>query len=187
MKRPRKMATKSPYTVNQLAEMLYDYWRSASGNDDKIDKPALAHIPTVSIIADQQREWSLVWPIAPGDARHAHGAAQWHKDREDVIRRETGIDILRAGPIDQQRAMAWEMQHKFAGMWARLTVAKTTLEACTLLVARYEFSGNRARDIARQVPFADHWDIYFAQRANNAVAHKPDPLAVAAVPGVHHP
>jgi hypothetical protein len=173
------------YSVNQLAEMFYDYWRSASGPDDKIGKASLGHIPTVCIIADQQREWSLVWPPKPGDGGKAHGVAQWHQDREDDIRQRTGIDIRTAGPLDQQRAIAWELQTKFPGTWTRLTVAKTTLEGCSLLVKRYEFSGSQARDIARQVPFADHWDIVFAQRAGALPAHKPNPLPLGAIPGAH--
>lgn len=150
----------------EIASIIFRYWTTETDvGDPKFYKPAFPAWVANSQCGSQQGEYSLLWPPPSGDRVHgiptAHGAAQWHHDREDDIRNRAGIDIRSASCLDQQRAIWWEIKNKMPACLAALKASDDEAQAVAALVDKFEFSGDRARDKARRTDYALHWKAYF--------------------------
>ncbi len=107
-----------------------------------------------SCLGNEQRETGFNW-TAVGDKHSggAHGIAQWHEARRQVILKGCGIDVNTAGHKGQLSAMLWEL--KQTGLWAKLLASKSVEEACDILVRLFERPAQIRRDEALQVGFAN--------------------------------
>jgi hypothetical protein len=148
-------------SAKDVAATIYDYWTLSGHPDDPIKKPALSHLVAVCVIGCQEGEYSLEWPPGQGDGGKAHGIGQWHDDRVKIILDNTGIDVRSAGLLDQNRAMFWEIWNKLPACKKALLAATNVTEGIAALVNKFEFSGNRQRDIRRRSQYAGYWDVHF--------------------------
>jgi hypothetical protein len=87
-----------------LAQQAYEYWRGQGLNHDQ----ALA-------VLGNQRGENALGSLNQGDGGSAGGQLHWHAERRADILRGTGIDVLTAGFMDQQRAARWEMENGAGG------------------------------------------------------------------------
>jgi hypothetical protein len=155
-----------------LATLIFDYWTKPSPANDPIIKPAMRDVVAFGVIGNQVGEYSLKWPPGAGDKRSgepsAYGIAQWHWDRRNAIFVQTGIDVASAGPLDQQRAMWWELRYKEVACLYAIHAAATienedeAIEAVVnALVDKFEYSSSRERDKAKRLEYARFWRDYF--------------------------
>jgi hypothetical protein len=138
-----------PISSQQLANLResHDFW---------LPRVRLPDVHLWALIGSESGETSfLTHPV--GDRGQAHGAAQWHKGRADVIRTATGIDVVTAPHADQLRAMFWEMTNAvgYRHVWDQLMATETVVDAVTVLVVKYEQSAQQARDVARRTQLAE--------------------------------
>ena len=116
---------------------------------------------TFLILGDIDGETGFV--SRPGDDGEAVGFGQWHGDRQKAILTHTKIDVRSAGPLDQCRAMYWEMTTPGSGahVWPEFMATEDWVAGMTVLVAKYERSLVQGRDVARRVVYAKKWATTF--------------------------
>lgn len=93
-----------------------------------------------------------------GDHGEAYGPAQHHQSRVDAIQKGTGIDMKNAPHAEQIEGVLWEMtKGGYRHVMPALQASQTMREAITVLVQRYEQSGNQLRDINRRTALGNYW------------------------------
>lgn len=119
------------------------------------------HLSAISWVANEDRETSFRIGVV-GDDGEAFDPAQHHIARINAIAKPPpkgfGVD-LRSAPHDVQiKGIIWEMKEGgYKHVWPQLLAASTLREKATVLVQKYEQSGNQPRDINRQTALADYW------------------------------
>ena len=142
------------------------------------------------MVAQEQAE-SNFDPNGVGDSGTAGGQFQWHKDRRDAILKGTGIDVWKAGHLDQLKAALWELTHggeQKAGH--ELDSAQTAAEASNAGVdferphdlngARIERAAMAETAYSRLAPIPGAAPVQVNQTNNTTVHGANDPDAVAA-------
>ena len=132
----------------ELAKQAYAYWRGQG----------LSHDAALAVIGNQRGENAL-GSLNRGDGGSAGGQFQWHADRRADILAHTGIDVLTAGFMDQQKAARWEMENGAGGghVWNAMKNAKSREDAIWTMVHGFERSGDQRGDAAIRLGYADRY------------------------------
>ena len=137
------------YSTKQIADArtIFDYWHGKTGSD----------IIAASWVADADRECSLK-ASAVGDHGSAFGLAQDHMARVRSILAGAHVDMRTASIADQCAGIFWEVSKgPYKAILPALKTSPTLWGVNAILIARFEQSANHARDLAEQVPMAEHW------------------------------
>jgi VIT1/CCC1 family predicted Fe2+/Mn2+ transporter len=127
---------RSQSKVGQTAaeKQSYDFWISQGYS------PSAA----AGLVANEKRESGFQGAGAVGDSGLARGAFQWHPDRQQKILAATGIDVRSAGPIDQLKAAAWELEN--SGLGQKLKNVQSPEQAGALISSQFERPANGAQE-----------------------------------------
>ena len=141
------------YTTDQIANarIIFDFWFAKTKRDDI----------AASWVADADREDSLK-PMLVGDKVHgvgtAFGIAQDHMPRVRSILAGAHVDMRTASVADQCRGIYWEVSKgAYKAILPALLATKTLWGINAILISRFEQSGDQSRDLAEQLPKAEHW------------------------------
>ena len=116
-------------------------------------------------MADADREDSLT-PRLVGDKGTAFNIGQHHMPRIRSILKGTGIDMRTATVAEACAGIFWEVTAgPYKAVYPALLASPTAWGKNAILIARFEQSGDHARDLAEQLPKAEHWLATFGGRA----------------------
>lgn len=135
--------------INVNIQESYNFWKSKG----------FSHEQTSGIIANEYRE-SNANPRASGDGGNAKGIFQWHIDRQDNIKKGTGINIGNASHKDQLEAAYWEItQWGENKILTPLKSAKTAQESAVIFSEGYERPKNREYENSTRGQMADAFAV----------------------------
>jgi hypothetical protein len=135
-------------SANEVALESYHLFRTAGAD----------HLGAIAWLGNEDGETSFRIGVI-GDHGEAFDPAQHHQARIDAIRKGTGIDMKNAPHGEQIRGIIWEMQKGgYRHVWPALMAAPTLRDKITVLVQKFEQSGNQLRDINRRTALALYWD-----------------------------
>jgi hypothetical protein len=151
--------------THDIARESFNFWTGIIPGAIMTYKP----VATYALLSMQDGETSMLWPFPVGDHGRAHGPFQNQKVRIDAIRDALGIDLMNPelSNLDGLRAADWELRkaevyHQVGPILDILT----TMEACVaILVAMFEQSFNKPRDIVRRYNLAHYWAGQFGPGA----------------------
>ena len=124
----------------KVARESYDFWRSSG----------YSHEAAMGMVAQEAGESGFAGAGARGDSGHSIGSFQWSPERRAAIMRGTGIDVTRAGHMDQLRASKWEQEHTEKAAGDAIKASKSLHEAVYRGVHEYERSKYQAQDIRKR-------------------------------------
>jgi hypothetical protein len=154
---------------NELAELIYNYWTQASPPDDPIIKPAFRDVLALGALGNQFGEYEL--KALPDADLGPYGAGQWDSERRQAILDRAGIDVKHADPLNQQRALWWDMRHTqgacFFGVMTSLRIENeedAIRGVVAAFVDHFEYASIRERDKEKRVGYALTWRDYFRKK-----------------------
>jgi hypothetical protein len=153
---------KDPHDV---AQESYSFWIGATPQVIQPYKPIVAY----ALLSMQDGETSLLWPFPIGDHGRAHGPFQNQAERIGEIKAGTGIDLMNPelSNLDGLKAADWEMRRSvhYRQIGPILDILSTMEAAVAILVAMFEQSMNKPRDIVRRYNLAHYWAGQFGPGA----------------------
>src|SRR4051812_22599969 len=104
-------------TEHVHARLIFDYWTKQSAPTDPIIKPVMPPAVGLGMVGNQIGEYGLTWPPPTGttnEGEEVHGIGRWDRERWQAILVGSGIDVKIAAPLDQQRALWWDLRRSQA-------------------------------------------------------------------------
>ncbi len=116
----------------------------------------LTRAEAIGMVANFTRESNLQGN-AVGDGGNAFGIGQWHPDRRAEFTKMFGHS-MRKGTLDEQlRFAAWELKHKYSGVYAQMQAAGDHPALQARIVSRgYERPADAAGEAAKRASIAQN-------------------------------
>jgi hypothetical protein len=151
--------------AHDVARESYNFWTGITPGAIMPYKPTSAY----ALLAMQDGETSFLWPFPIGDHGRAHGPFQNQKIRIDAIKQELGIDLMDPDltNLDGLKAADWELRKApaYHQVGPILDILVTMEASVAILVAMFEQSANKPRDIVRRYNLAHYWAGQFGSGA----------------------
>lgn len=147
------------------AKESYAFWSTPSTFKD-CSTAVFKDYHAIGIIANEDAETSFMWWVV-GDNGEAHGSAQMHADRAEVVKNGCGIDVRNpdTSHLDNLRAILWELNHVEKTALAEILKTTNAYDAAYAFCKYYERAGS-ANATTKRATRAVFWGQYFKLPAN---------------------
>ena len=165
IERLEHMPESSNIEISTLMRESYDFWESKWFSEEQI----------AWLLANESRE-SRCNPNAEDEKKVSYGIFQWKKERRDIIRTNTRIDIMKSSHKQQLEAAFWEMTEDGfeKKVLPLLKNTKTSQEAASIISSEYLRPGDDSGEAKIRWKMAENIFNQFKYINNPELANLPE-------------